>query len=571
MANSLALIKATTPVQRGFAPVKSRDPNVAAVYATTSGDIVYFDGRPLRFAQQFMTSCRTRYDVDLSDHRRSAEMRSTPLRTQDGHYFIATVTVAFRVHDPREVVRRGMQDAMPVIYSFLARTFQPIIEQFGIGQAGAAENAIRRAFAVEMPLPEGLTVFDLDLRLNPDEASSEYLRKRVAAARELDTDDDQHKVEVQRTLHGTQIAGITQTARLNAQEAERRALGDRPLTPEEMYRDYLSRYPESPEKATALFLEYQRTLYGQHTEHEERRTEFVKFMMQNGVVQPGMFQQFVEGAAQQLGVGGTAGAIGAGAASWHQAPVLPGPGTRPPEQPNGKPNPVVLEQTPGTREWTPAAGVQPVYVLVDESAEAAQCLEESAEGLRLLLDNLRRAPGIRLSVLGFADQVTPRMPMTAVDAHTQPPWLTTRGRTSFAATFEALYSRITPDVEGLKQQQLPVRRPLVFLLAASAPADEGVWRTPYDRLMDSATHRYAPKVVACGVGGAPERLIATIATQPEFGYIAAPGSDVRTGVEQYWQTLTRSLVAYNRSLVDGEVAELGFDLPPGFRIAGGAS
>jgi uncharacterized protein YegL len=284
-----------------------------------------------------------------------------------------------------------------------------------------------------------------------------------------------------------------------------------------------------------------------------------------------MYQQFVEAAAQQMGIGGPAGAIGAGAASWHQAPVLPGPGVPRQDQASGKPKPVVLEQTPGTQEWTPAAGVQPVYILVDESSGAAPCLEEAAEGLRLLLDNLRRAPAIRLSVLGFADQVTARMPMGAVDAHTQSPWLTTRGRTSFASTFEALHSRITPDVEGLKQQQLPVRRPLVFLLAASAPADEGVWQTPYDRLMDSATHRYAPKVVACGVGDTPEKLVAAIATQPEFGYVALPGSDMRTAVEQYWQTLIRSLVAYNRSLVDGEVAELGFDLPPGFKIAGGAS
>jgi hypothetical protein len=89
--------------------------------------------------------------------------------------------------------------------------------------------------------------------------------------------------------------------------------------------------------------------------------------------------------------------------------------------------------------------------------------------------------------------------------------------------------------------------------------------------MDSATHRYAPKLVACGVGGAPEQLIATVATQPEFGYIALPGSDVRTAVEQYWQTLTRSLLAYGRSLVDGDVANLEFPLPPGFKIAGGAS
>jgi len=67
--------------------------------------------------------------------------------------------------------------------------------------------------------------------------------------------------------------------------------------------------------------------------------------------------------------------------------------------------------------WKPADGVQPVYVLVDESTNARPYIGELSDGVRGLLDALRQAPdvapAIRLSVLGYADQVMTRLPLEA--------------------------------------------------------------------------------------------------------------------------------------------------------------
>jgi uncharacterized protein YegL len=577
MPNSLPLILRSTPVQRGFAPAQGRDPYVAAVYSTAAGDVVYFEGKPLSWAQKFATECRVRHDVDLRDMRHTAEMRSFPLRSREGFHFIATVTVGFRVHDPQEVVRRGINDAVPVIYVYLARRFEDVTRLCEIGESSKAELGIRQDFAAEVALREGITIFEVVPRLRPDDASSRYLDERVAKERSLHTDAAQHRLDVQKQLHEAQLAGMTQAAQLKARENERKAMSSRPLTALEMAQEHLARHPEETEKVMALFLEHERAMLEHQDQRVRENTEFIKFMMQSDVVQPGLFHNFVEAAAQQAGIAGPAGAIGApGVGSWNQPSVLPPPGGDKAAGNAGadeKPKPVVLEQDPATKVWTPSDGVQPVYVVVDESSGAAPYFEDMTAGLRQLLDALRQAPeiapAIRLSVLGFADQVMGRFPMGAVDAQSQLGWMTTRGSATYANAFESLFARITPDVEALKQQQLKVRRPVVFLLIATAPADPEIWQTPYARLVDATGHRYAPKMAACGVAGAPAEVVAAIATQADFGHVMVPGTDVKNAIAQYWQAMTRSLIAYGRSLIDG-VPDLRFELPPGFQIAGKA-
>ncbi|MEU5962024.1 hypothetical protein ABZ777_12545 [Micromonospora parva] len=574
MNNSVPLIQNQTPVQRGFRPEPNRDPSVAAVYATASGELVFFSGRTLSLGQRMFTECRTRYDVDMGDHRRTVDLASIPLRTRDGHHFIATVNVGFRVHDPCEVVRRNIRNALPVVYTYLGRVLEPITSRFDVESASAAEQAIRQEFANPVPLPDGITIFELTPRLRPDDATATYLRARRDARRALATDADQHRVELERERQRVEREGLVQASRLNALENERQALGARVFTAADMAREHLIRHPEDTERVTSMLMEHERVLLTAQDAHTQRNTEFIKFMMDKGVVQPGQFQPFVQGAAQAYGVLGTTGAI-TGPGTWQQPPVLPpSTATAPtsPATPAGPPprEQVVLEQDPNTKVWAPSDGVQPVYLLIDESSGAAPYLDDLGDGLQRLLDGLRRAtdiaPAIRLSVLGYADQVAARLTMGSVDANTSVPWLTSRGPASYANAFETVYGRISPDVDGLKAQGITVRRPLVFLLAAAPAADEGVWQTPYARLTDPATHRYAPQIVACGVGGATAALIAAVATKPEFGYVATPGADVRTAIVDYWDALTRCLITYGRTLLAG-APDLEFELPPHFRVA----
>lgn len=572
MTNSVPLVLSQTPVQGFFRPEPNRDPNVAAVYATASGELVYYSGRTRSFGQRFLSECRTRYDVDLSDHRRTAELASKPLRTRDGHHFIATIDVAFKVHDPCEIVRRNIRDALPVVYTYLVRVLESITSRFDVDNPSAAERAIQNEFLNPATLPDGITVFEVTPRLRPDDATAEYFRTRRDARRALNTDADQHLVDMQRERQRQEREAAMQAAKLAAQEKERAALAARGLTAADMAREHLIRHPEDTEKVTAMLLEHERAAMQVQDAHSVRTTEFIKFMMDNGVVPPGQFQPFVQAAAQAYQLPPTAPAsIGPGA--WNQPPVLPAgnPGNQAaPAGPGSEQPPVVLEQDPHTKVWSPADGVQPVYLLVDESTEAAPYLDDLGDGLQRLLDGLRRvpaiAPTIRISVLGFADQVAPRLSMAAVDASTSAPWLTSRGPAGWANAFETLYGRIGPDVDSLKSQGITVRRPLVFLLAAAPPADEGLWQTPYGRLTDPATHRYAPHIVACGVGGATSRHIASIATKPEFGYVATAEADVHRAIGEFWDALTRCLITYGRSLLDGK-PDLEFPMPPHFRVA----
>ncbi|MEV6692795.1 hypothetical protein AB0M35_15120 [Micromonospora sp. NPDC051196] len=574
MTNSVPLVQSQTTVQRGFRPEPNRDPSVAAVYATASGELVFYSGRTLSLSQRLFTDCRTRYDVDMGDHRRTAELASTPLRTRDGHYFIATVNVGFRVHDPCEIVRRNIRDALPVVYGYLGHALDAVTILYDVENPSAAEKAIRSTFANPVLLPDGITIFEVTPRLRPDDATEQYLRARRDAQRTLLTDADQHLVDLQRKRHHVEQEELVQAGRHTALEKERSALGGRALTAVDMAREHLARHPEDTEKVTSMLLEHERAMLAAQDVHSQRTTEFIKFMMDNGVVQPGQFQPFVQGAAQAYGLPGTAGAI-SGPGSWNQPPVLT---TSTPAGPSGPATPtapppreqVVLEHDPATKVWAPADGVQPVYLLIDESTEAAPYLDDLCDGLQRLLDGLRQAadiaPAIRLSVLGYADQVAARLSMAAVDSTTSVPWLTSRGPASYANAFETLYSRMAPDVDGLKAQQITVRRPLVFLLAAAPAVDEGIWQTPYARLTDPAAHRYAPQIVACGVGKATAGLIAAIATKPEFGYVMTADADARTAIAEYWDALTRCLVTYGRTLLAG-APDLEFELPPQFRVA----
>ncbi|OJF10093.1 hypothetical protein BG844_34050 [Couchioplanes caeruleus subsp. caeruleus] len=220
--------------------------------------------------------------------------------------------------------------------------------------------------------------------------------------------------------------------------------------------------------------------------------------------------------------------------------------------------------------WKPADGVQPVYVVVDESAEVGPYIGDLSDGVHQLHDALLRAtdvaPAIRLSVLGFADQVTTRLPLEQVVAGSQSPWFTARGPASYANAFETLLDQIEPDIDALKAKNLKVLRPVVYLLSGSDPGADTAWASPYKRLVDRSSHRYAPNIVACGFGGAPAELIADIATQPQFGFVMKPDTDVHVAIAQYWRQLAQNVITSGRALISG-TPELAPEPPAGFRLA----
>ena len=74
----------------------------AVVYADAVGQLIC-PREPLNRSQR--RKLRTRYEVDLSDHRRTAQLDNSPLPSRgDAHFFRSVVDVGFHVTDPEAVV-----------------------------------------------------------------------------------------------------------------------------------------------------------------------------------------------------------------------------------------------------------------------------------------------------------------------------------------------------------------------------------------------------------------------------------------------------------------------------------
>lgn len=218
-----------------------------------------------------------------------------------------------------------------------------------------------------------------------------------------------------------------------------------------------------------------------------------------------------------------------------------------------------------------AAGtsVQPIYLAVEESANAGQWAGALETGLASLLGGLAAQPqitgGLHVSVLGFADTVRPLLPLGPVLAATSPR-LAFTGQAGFGGVFADLLQRIPGDVAALKQAGHRVNRPIVFLLCASKPAGADPWLAAHGRLADRATLPVAPNIVACGVADADSLTLRAIASRPEFGFVAAREIDPAGAIDAFWQSVGNSLISSGLALSRGD-SSLSIQRPDGFQIA----
>jgi uncharacterized protein YegL len=183
MNGAVPLILSEKPVATGLlARTRESRPNVAVVYADGEGRIDCFDGRPLKRSELAVSHYRIQYEVDLSDHRRTARLDSSALPAQgDTYFFQSIVDVGFRVTDPAAVVRRNVTDGLAVVYGYLATAFRRITRSFDIREAADAEEAINIRYRQSVTLEEGITIYHCRAQLSPDEAASNYLRSLTQA------------------------------------------------------------------------------------------------------------------------------------------------------------------------------------------------------------------------------------------------------------------------------------------------------------------------------------------------------------------------------------------------------
>jgi uncharacterized protein YegL len=211
----------------------------------------------------------------------------------------------------------------------------------------------------------------------------------------------------------------------------------------------------------------------------------------------------------------------------------------------------------------------PVYVLADESASMQRYAKELNDGLISLCEALRSEPMIaskvRLSVLGFSDDVVVRMTLADLRNQQNLPELRTRGTTDYQAAFQDLITRIPQDIAALKGGGYLVHRPAVFFLSDGQPNEEN-WHGTHQHLTEKSTTPAAPNIIACGVGSVEPNTILQVATKPEFAFVSIPGADIGKAISQFFIALTSSVVQSGRSLSSAN-PELVVEKPDGFRMA----
>jgi len=211
----------------------------------------------------------------------------------------------------------------------------------------------------------------------------------------------------------------------------------------------------------------------------------------------------------------------------------------------------------------------PVYVLADESYSMAPYAEELNSGMVSLHEALRSEPmvaaKVRLSVLGFSNDVSVRMALADLRSEEALPLLRIGGVTNYQAAFKDLLTRIPQDIATLKRDGYMVHRPAVFFLSDGQP-NNSKWRKPHGRLTDKSVTPAAPNIIACGVGEVEAGTILQVATRQDFAFVSVAGADIGTSIAKFFIALTSSVVQSGRSLTSPH-PELVVEKPEGFTMA----
>lgn len=210
-----------------------------------------------------------------------------------------------------------------------------------------------------------------------------------------------------------------------------------------------------------------------------------------------------------------------------------------------------------------------MYILADESASMGKYESELNNGLASLNETLRAEPmvaaKIRLSVLGFSDNVVVRMAMADLRGLRTVPRLQIRGSTNYRAAFDDLLRRIPSDIGTIKRNGYSVHRPAVFFLSDGQPND-GRWYAPHGRLTDRTQTAAAPNIIAFGIGDVKAKTILEVATQPHFAFISVPGANIGMAIAKFFVALTASVIQSGQSLASPN-PQLVVEQPEGFRLA----
>ncbi|AVT28297.1 hypothetical protein C6361_00925 [Plantactinospora sp. BC1] len=551
---SVQLILRSGPVSRFDATERVRDPHVAAVYVTAGGQIDILDGgRPIGLGDQLLLRYRTRYDVDLSDHQRTIELRSSPPPARGGIYHFATmVNVGFRVTDPRQIVSRNIQDGLRVVSDYLMSEFRDITAAFPIEEAKAAEDAINARFRRGVTIGGCIELYMCRARLEPDAAAVAYLQREEEAKRDNVVKAAEHERNADEARRANNIDLIRQSGAIEQRARERDALAGRPFSMQDLLALHLENNPGDTARALEMAADMEARLAVEREKADKRNWEKFEYMAGRNLVEAydmgQVRDEVVRGASGYPHV--ALGSAPSTASGW-DVPL--------PEAGDGA-------DRPGNRP----PGLIPIYLVIDESPAMAAGIDALNAGLRSLYDTLAADPEVaevvRLAVLSYADTAAVRIPLSTARPGVRLPAFTVgAGSARLADAFSRLLDCIPRDAAALKEETSSLRRPQVLMLTGDRPAEDQPWADVHRRLSDRASQRYAPDLIACGVGPASAPTVLRIATRPELAFVA-PAGDVAEAARRFCAFALRRVVEYGRAVLDGDQNSVVTG-PDGFRPA----
>jgi len=593
----VSLIVNQSPVPRfAVGPTKAREPHLAVVYATASGEVVCVDGRPLTPGQQVFSRYRTRYEVDMRPQNRGAVLRNNPLVSRDGvHAFEVTLSFTFRIDGwkgAEEFVRSGLTDPLPLVHGHLISLFHGAGQLFSIEDSFGLQRHLNQLCAAPANLPQGLVVDGCRASVRPDSKALAFLESLIDADWKERRDSAEHVPAVGGAHRGGQLGAIQQSYEIESTKRQADAFDGMLTNSEGLIRHYLVTHPGDAAGAFEMSRQLEAARMATAELQNQRALGLFQVMAEKGLIVAGDLDLLRQQLTGQVGMA-TGGHVALSATA---PPALPG--TRPwdapdaapaqlaagaPQQPSapaqqhaapGHPQvyePTLMVPAPSNAAPAPAAfsGAALIYLVLDESLDRGS-LDELNRGLASLHSALSGAPGVsaalRLCVLGMAAATELRLPLDTVLPSTRTPILTGRPGLSYTHAFRTLQALLRQDVALVKTQRTQVLRPIVFFLTGGVP-DEGTgWRSAYAELVDQGGSSVAPHLIALGLGGAEASAVRTLATRPEFGFMAAPHQDAASAAHSVAAFLRDTIVGYGQRLGAGD-PQFALAAPDGFRAA----
>lgn len=539
MADSNPLVRSEPVPRLDFKPRAALRPNTKIVYATVDGELeTYQNGKRLKWSDRQLTQYRTRYEVDVSEHYRSVELSNTPPPARGGLYkFSVAMTVGYRVVDPVKAVESDIGNGLPFVYGYLLARCPQITVKHAIEDFTAAEADLNRWFSGRHDVGGGIELFSVVARVEPDAQAAVYLKAQVEAKRNNVVKAAQHQVNFDDVKRDNDLELMRKSGVMAIRNVERVALGDRPMTPDELVRIHLERHPDETAEAMAALVAAEKLTYQRGLDREDRDREMVRYLIEHNIIRDVDMDPYRD---RYLGGGAPPPAVTASTA-WNEPLPQVGVG---PIGANAPAPPV-----PGARA---PQSVIPIYVVIDESAAVAEVIDELNAGLRRIYDSLAAEPEIarvvRLAVIGYSDGIAHVVSLHEVSGFTSPPRMSAAGEARYAVAFTHLLNCIPRDAETLKAENPSVRRPQVLFLAGSRPDDEQEWASPYGQLIGQ---RYAPDIMAFGVGAASPATIGRIATRPEYGFVAT-GRSPQQAINDFCAFVSAHVLDFGRAVRDGE-------------------